>query len=71
MLPVTVLYVVGANVITKSISELRIPWTLIGTMILPAIIVAVAGGHMLTRFKCKGQDKVTVEYSGASRAVEI
>ena len=39
MLPGTVLYVVGADAVTSAISEKRVPWILIGILIVTGIII--------------------------------
>lgn len=41
MLPGTVLYVVGADAVASAISEGRIPWTLIGILVITAGLITV------------------------------
>jgi uncharacterized membrane protein YdjX (TVP38/TMEM64 family) len=41
MLPGTVLYVVGADAVTKAISQGQVPWALLGTVLVVAVFLAV------------------------------
>ena len=41
MLPATVLFVVGADAVTKAISQGEIPWPLVGTLAVVAVLLAV------------------------------
>lgn len=49
MLPATVLYVVGADAITKSISQARIPWILAGSVILTIVFMFVLARYALRK----------------------
>ena len=39
MLPGTILYVVGTDAITQAIIQKRVPWTLIGVMVVVGVIL--------------------------------
>jgi uncharacterized membrane protein YdjX (TVP38/TMEM64 family) len=41
MLPGTVLYVVGADAVASAISEGKVPWTLIGILVITAGFITV------------------------------
>ena len=55
MLPGTALYVIGADVVTKGISQGRIPWVLIGAVVVAFIIMALL--IRLARRKLKDKEK--------------
>ncbi len=55
MLPGTVLYVVGADAVTSAISEGKIPWTLIGILIITAGLITVLVRQ--ARKKLKGDEE--------------
>jgi len=41
MLPGTVLYVVGADAVTRGLAEGRVPWTLVGIVAVTAVVLSV------------------------------
>ena len=57
MLPGTVLYVVGADALSKAVSEGRIPWTLVIVMVVVAVIL----GIVVKKAKKRLDQKETLE----------
>ena len=45
MLPGTVLYVVGADVVTKAVVQGRVPWLLVGALVAAAAVLAILVRH--------------------------
>jgi uncharacterized membrane protein YdjX (TVP38/TMEM64 family) len=56
MLPGTVLYVVGADAVTKAIYEGRVPWTLIFAVILSALFLAVVARMARARLRAGAKE---------------
>ncbi len=55
MLPGTVLYVVGADVVTKAVVQGEVPWLLVGALVAAAAVLAV----LVRQARRKLQDKET------------
>jgi len=55
MLPGTVLYVVGADVVTKAVVQGEVPWLLVGTLVAAAAVLAV----LVRQARRKLQDRET------------
>ena len=53
MLPATVVYVMGADAITKGISQARIPWILVGSVIIALIIMVILVRYALRKLRDK------------------
>ena len=66
MLPGTVLYVVGADAVSKGLTEGEVPWALIGVVAATAAILAV----IVRRARRKLQDKESNETPAASPTEE-
>ncbi len=56
MLPGTVLYVVGTDVIAKAIAEGRVPWGLVGVLVVAAIIIALLVRAARKKLRAKESD---------------
>jgi uncharacterized membrane protein YdjX (TVP38/TMEM64 family) len=53
MLPGTVLYVVGTDVIVKAVAQGRVPWGLVGVLIAAAIVIALLVRSARRRLRAK------------------
>ena len=53
MLPGTILYVVGADVFTKGLAEGRVPWPLVGALVVAVLILTVLVRQARRRLKEK------------------
>ncbi len=51
MLPATVFYVMGAHAITESISQARIPWILVGSVLIALIIMVILMDYALRKLR--------------------
>ncbi|MFC1489681.1 TVP38/TMEM64 family protein [Candidatus Latescibacterota bacterium] len=63
MLPGTVLYVVGADAITKALSDGKIPWPLIGVTMVMIIILAFLVSHARNKLKSKENSNAVTNIS--------
>lgn len=56
MLPATVLYVVGADAVTKAISQGQMPWTLLSALAATALFLAMIVRFARSRLQNKGKE---------------
>ncbi len=56
MIPGTVLFVVGADAVTKSVSEEKIPWALIFVFVITAVIIILLVKHARRILKTKKRE---------------
>ena len=56
MLPGTVLFVVGADAVTKAISQGQVPWPLVGTLAIVAVFLAIVVRFARLRLQSKEKE---------------
>lgn len=56
MLPATVVYVIGADAITEGISQARIPWTLVSSVIIALIVMVILVCYALRKLRDKAKN---------------
>jgi uncharacterized membrane protein YdjX (TVP38/TMEM64 family) len=57
MIPGTILYVVGADAVTKGIAEGRVPWGLLGGLVAAGIVLTILIRYARKRLKEKEENK--------------
>jgi uncharacterized membrane protein YdjX (TVP38/TMEM64 family) len=57
MIPGTIIVVVGADAITQGITEGRIPWTLVGVVLIAALILSLIGWYAQRQLRKKRKNK--------------
>jgi membrane protein implicated in regulation of membrane protease activity len=67
MLPGTVLYVVGADALTRGLSQGRLPWGLIGAVAVAGVVLALLVRYARRTLQAKETDTVA---EAASAEVE-
>jgi len=56
MIPATVVYVVGADAVTRGLAEKRIPWVLVGVFIIAIILITFLVRHTRAVLKMKEEE---------------